>query len=55
MGCRRVFKVLAASASIESGETIYADYSERFDGVFVHESSYVDDGIEIALAQDLAF
>ena len=23
------------------------DYSERFDGVFVHESSYVDDGVEI--------
>ena len=23
------------------------DYSERFEGVFVHESSYVDDGVEI--------
>ena len=23
------------------------DYSERFDKVFVHESSYIDDGVEL--------
>ena len=45
---RRVLQVLAAaSASIESGEKYMPDYSERFEGVFVHESSYVDDGVEI--------
>ena len=25
------------------------DYSDQFDGVFIHESSYIDDGVQIGV------
>ena len=45
---RAVLEVLTeASASIASGKHFMPDYSSRFVDVFIHESSYVDDGVEI--------
>ena len=46
-GSPSITVLAAASASLKVEKKYMPDYSERFEGVFVHESSYVDDGVEI--------